>query len=159
MRNSFLTKVMAVLMIAVLMTSFMVVSASAAVSNQSLSEPCTYGSDEEKKMCNAIKEQFSFDSDTKWSTSTSSGSPITKKYQIKVDGMTKAFYVNKEMQLKAGTIGGCVAGTNNDAEKTCKKLQEMFGSNVQFSMTETTTCKYLTSISLNGVTKNVYVNV
>ena len=59
----------------------------------------------------------------------------------------------------SGTIGGCAAGS--DAEgKLCQKLKDTFGadSTIQFSTTETDTCKYSTSVNVDGSMVTVYLS-
>lgn len=60
----------------------------------------------------------------------------------------------------AGTVAGCTPGIDSIDEMLCAKLQTIYGttSNIEFSKTETETCKYSTSIDLNGIQTTVFLS-
>jgi hypothetical protein len=60
----------------------------------------------------------------------------------------------------AGTIADCTAGDDTAAEQLCSKLQSIYGtsSTIEYSTTETDTCKYSTSVDVNGIQTTVYLS-
>lgn len=128
MRNSFLTKIMAILMIAVLMTSFMVVGASAAVDTEGniTISLCKTDDAKNKDVCEKLQNMFDSKSEVKYNMNQTA----TCKYatSVEVNGVMTTVYLSQkpttgDIDVSIDDKGGLVVdGINGDDKSAWNQL-------------------------------------